>query len=312
MKRIIILFTFFILILIFSKNSYSIENRILLKINNEIITSIDVFNETKYLLAINNKLKTIDNEDLYKISIKSLLREKIKKIEILKNLNSKEIYIDEEYLDKLTLSTSKKLGFQSINDFNKYLDSNKLNIEIIKEKISVESLWNELIYKKFSKKLIIDKDELKKKIIKDNNKIIKSYLLSEIVFKILSNENFNMKLNLIEKDIKDKGFSNAALLHSISGTQNSGGDLGWITEISLNQKIKNKVMQLKIGDYTKPIIIPGGFLILKAIDIKETKNKYDINKKLEELIRFTTNQQLNQLSNIYFEKVKKEITINEL
>mgnify|MGYP002043489985 FL=1 len=160
--------------------------------------------------------------------------------------------------------------------------------------------------------MLIDKDKLKQKIIKDNNKIIKSYLLSEIVFKVLNNENFNMKFNLIEKDIRDKGFSNAALLHSISSTQNSGGDLGWITEISLNPKIKNKVMQLKIGDYTKPIIIPGGFLILKAIDIKETKNKYDINKKLEELIRFTTNQQLNQLSNIYFEKVKKEITINEL
>ncbi len=312
MKKIKILFTSIFLIIFFLKNLYSIENRILLKINNEIITSIDVFNETKYLLAINKKLKTINNEDIYKISIKSLLREKIKRIEILKNLESKEIDIDKEYLDKLISSTSIKLGFQNVNDFNRYLTSNELDIETIKEKISIESLWNELIYKKFSKKLIIDEDELRNKIIEDNNKIIKSYLLSEIVFKILKNENFNDKLKIIEDDIKEKGFSNAVLLHSIASTQNDGGNLGWITEVSLNPKIKSEVTKLTTGDYTKPIIIPGGFLILKANDIKEVKNKYDINKKLDELIRFTTNQQLNQLSNIYFEKVKKEIIINEL
>ena len=88
--------------------------------------------------------------------------------------------------------------------------------------------------------------------------------------------------------------------------------MGWITDASLNKKIKDKIRLLNVGKFTDPIIIPGGFLILKLENIKEVQNTYDIENKLDELIRYTTNQQLNQLSNIYYDKVKKEVTINEL
>ena len=102
------------------------------------------------------------------------------------------------------------------------------------------------------------------------------------------------------------------LLHSISSSVNTGGNLGWISEKSMNSKIKKEIIKIDIGEYTNPIVIPGGFLILKLNDIKETEQKLDINKKLKELIRQTTNQQLNELSNIYFEKVKKNMIINEI
>ena len=305
---------FFLLLINFSGiiNAFSIENKILLKIDNEVITSIDVFNETKYLAAINKKINEMNQEDIYKISIKSLIKEKIKKIEIKKNLSNNEFNIDELYLNKLIKNTYKKLGYNSLEEFNKHLKAYEINITMIKDKISTESLWNELIYKKFSKKIVIDKEKLSEKITKEKNKKVKSYSISEIVFKVVESQNMNKKFDIIKKDIKEKGFSNAALLHSISSSSTNGGNMGWFTEKSLNSKIKNEIKNLKIGENTKPITIPGGFLIIKLNDIKKEKIQYDTSERLNELIRISTNQQLNQLSNIYFQKVKKEIKIDEL
>ncbi len=290
----------------------SIENKILLKIDNEIITSIDVYNETKYLLAINEKINEMNQEDVYKISINYLIKEKIKKIEIQKNISDKNVEIDESYVDQLIENTYKGKGFQNLKEFKLHLNKHGVKISEIKDKIKIESLWNQLIYSKFSNKVKIDRDKLKNKIIEDNDKEIRFFLLSEIFFKISNNQNLDQKFNLVKKDIEEKGFRSAVLLHSMSDTAVNSGDLGWIAERSLNPKIRDKISILKVGNFTDPIIIPGGFLILKLNEIKIEKKKYNIEKKIDELIRISTNQQLNRLSNIYYDKVKKEIKIDEL
>ena len=184
--------------LIFYKNVFSVENKILLKIDNEIVTSIDVFNETKYLKAINSKINEMKKEDIYKISINSLIKRKIKEIEIKKNASSEEINIDDGYLNELIRNTYKQRGFNNLNAFNNHLKNYDIRMSDVKEIISTESLWNELIYQKFSKKIKINKVELKKKITKDNNKKFKSFLISEIVFKISGKETLNQKFNIIK------------------------------------------------------------------------------------------------------------------
>ena len=307
-----ILFFLFILNFNFLIKANSIENKILLKIDNKIITSIDVFNETKYLMAINEKVNQMKQEDIYKISLNYLIKERIKKIEIEKNISGNKLDVNEDYLDELIKKSYTRKGFENIDDFKNHLTQYGIDISQIRNKILNETLWNELIYKKFSQKVVIDKIKLKNKIIEENDKEIKSFLLSEIVFKTSKTQNLNQKFDIIKKDINEKGFSNTALLHSISNSSVDGGDLGWISERSLNPKIKNKIKNLEIGNFTEPIIIPGGFLLIKLKEVKNEKIKYDVEKKLRELIRVTTNQQLNQLSNIYFDKVKKEINISEL
>ena len=80
----------------------------------------------------------------------------------------------------------------------------------------------------------------------------------------------------------------------------------------MNSKIKTKVKNVKIGNHTKPIIIPGGFLILKVEDVREVDHIFDLNTEIDKIVKKKTNEQLNQFSNIYFNKVKKDIVINEL
>ena len=111
----------------------------------------------------------------------------------------------------------------------------------------------------------------------------------------------------IKNDILSDDFQSAASIHSISNTSQQGGNLGWIKESSLNQRIKSILKNTKIGDFTKPIVIPGGFLILKVENTRETELNINIDKEIKLVIKEKTNEQLNQFSNIYFNKTKKNI-----
>ena len=294
----------------FPVNVFSTENKILLKIDNEIITSVDVLNEINFITTVNKNTDKISKEELYKISLNSLIKEKIKKIEILRNYKS--IEVEQTFMKELIASSYQKLGFKDLGSFKVHLDNNNISFENFKNKIAIDSLWNEIIFFKFQKKIKIDKDNLRKQIIEKKDKEIKSYLLSEIVFNVDEKLNFENKYNQIKEDIFEKGFDNAALLHSISNTSNSGGELGWIEENSLNSKLQKAILKLNIGEITEPIIIQGGFLILKLNNTKKIKNKVNVEVELKKLIAKETNQQLNQFSNLYFNKVKKEIKINEI
>ena len=304
-------FQIFLLIIVFflPKNSTSIENKILFKIDNEIITSVDVDNEINYLTALNPDLQKLNKIQIFEIAENSLIRETIKKIEIFKNRNN--LNVDEKIKDQLIERMYLRLNLKSKSEFQMYVDKYNLKIDDINKKLLVEALWNNLIYKKFSQKVRVDKAELKKRIEKEANEKIKYYFLSEIVFNLTENKKLSQMFGEIKKSIEEKGFGVTASIFSISSSSETGGELGWVKESLLSSKIKNEISKVKIGNISNPIVIPGGFLVLKIDDIKETKEKIDINKELENLIRSEINKQLNQYSNIYYNRVKTDIMINE-
>ncbi|MDA9933521.1 peptidylprolyl isomerase [Candidatus Pelagibacter sp.] len=308
MKKLKIIFIALIYSLLIIYNSYSLENKILFKINNEIITTFDIFAEIKYLETINDEFGKLKETQAFEVAKKSLIREKIKEVELKKNIE--EIKIDNELLNKLIFNYFEKNGIKSISEFESYFLLNDIDPNFIKKKISIEVLWNQMIYSKFSKNIKIDK----KLILSDLQKksVQKEYLLSEILFNLNENEKLVQKFNFLKEEINKKNFSQTALEHSISESANKGGKLGWIKEASINVKIKKSLNQTEIDNYTSPIVIPGGFLILKLEDIRETNINYDLNDELQKIVKKQTNEQLNQFSNIYFRKVKKDVLINEL
>ena len=306
-KTLIILSLFFF---IFNTNTFCIENRILLKIENEIITSLDVQNEYKYLVALNPGIKNSNEDDIIKLSKKSIIQEKIKKIEIDKNFNNPKI--PEKFLEQILKKVYSRIGINNLNNFKEYLEINNINFEDVKSKLETEALWNELILIKFSSKVKINEEKIRNKIQSENNKFIRSYLMSEIFFELSNLKNLNNKFLEISTTIKNRGFDFAALKYSISSTSNLGGKLDWINGNSLNKNIKEAMKDLDINEFTKPIVVPGGFLILQINDIKNTKIEIDIEKELKKLVNYEKNNQLNQYSKIYFSKIKKNLEINEL
>jgi len=308
MTKIKINFFIIAYIVFFFTNLWALENKILFKVDNKIITSIDIYNELKYLEIINKEFKDTSQKKAFEIAKRSLIREKIKEIELSKVF--KELKVESEFLDKMIINYFKSFEINNISDFEIYFASKEINPDSIKKKISLEILWNQFIYSKFKENIKIDKELIRNDLLNKNKK--KEFLLSEILFNLDKNEKLNDKIILLEREIKNNGFSKTALSYSNSDTANKGGKLGWVNETILNTKIKEKVKKTKVGNFTKPIVIPGGFLILKIEDVREVENISDLNLEINKVVKTKTNEQLNQFSNIYFNKVRKNTTINEL
>ena len=291
-----------------TNNANSIKNKILFKVNNEIITSMDIFTELKYLDTINEKFKNTKKQQAFEIAKKSLIKEKIKEVQLKKVF--KKIKIQDQFLDNLIMNYFKKKQFESISDFENYFNSIGINPNIIKKKITIEILWNRLIYTKYNQNVKIDRQAIINEL-KNNNKQ-KEFLLYEILFNVDKNEKFDEKYGQIKNKIQKTNFFETALIYSISDTASKGGKLGWIKETSISKKIRNSLKNINVGEHSNPIVIPGGFLILKIGDVREIVNNFDLNEEVEKIIKEKTNEQLNQFSNIFFNKIQKNIIINEL
>ena len=301
---IIVIFT----IILNIQNLSAFENKILFKIDNEIITTIDIYEEIKFLKVFNPEINSLSDVELFEISKNSLIRDKIKKIEIMKFV--KELKVDDKFLLKLVEKKYSRLNINSIKNFEKYLKKENLNIEIVKEKFIIELMWNDLIYQKFSKKVVIDKERIKNEISQNSQKKFqKEYLISEIVFDVTNKDEFNNKYQKILLDIEKVGFKKTALIHSNSDTATNGGLIGWVKEVNLNKNLKKVISELKAGQFSKPVRTSSGFIIIKIDEEKEYVSKFNQADRINEIIRFKTNEQLNQFSNMYLNKLKKNLII---
>ena len=303
-KLILVLFFY----LGFSTNSIAIENKILIKVNNEIITSIDVLNEVKYLNLLNKDLKNFDENKIYEIAKNSIIKNKVKENELKKYFT--RLDVDEKYLNDITMKYFDKLNLNSIDELKNLLKRNNLVLEEIQNKITIQILWNNLIFQKFSKNVKIDKKLIKEEISKKETQ--EEYLISEIVFNLKEKETLEKKLSIIKNEIKKNNFSNAAILYSISDTAINGGNVGWANFNSLSKKIRDQLYKIQVGEITNPIQIPGGFIILKIEEKRESIVNLDVEKEFEKIIKIQTNEQLNQFSNIYYNKIERDINIYEL
>ena len=306
MYKAIILLIFFSLI---NKNAFS-ENKfyIVAKVNNEIITNYDVETESNYLKLLNPNLNQLDKNRVIGIAKNSLINEiiKQKQLEKIFEFDQSQKIIDQIFKDFYT-----NLGFLKEKDFDQVLKNKKTySILEVKEKIKIDFLWNKLIYNLHNKQIKVDKNKLLNKI-KNSDQYKYQYLLSEIFFNKDKNESLENKVNKIKKSIDDVGFNNTASLYSISDTSSVGGKIGWIKEENLSPKILEELYKIKSGEITEMIKIGNNFLILKIEEIKKNKIEIDNEMKLKEMIDFERNRQLNQFSNIYFNKIKINYSIDE-
>ena len=301
--------SFIIILTIFQiQHSNGLENRILFKIDNEIITSIDIYEEIKFLKIFNPEVNSLNDSELFEISKNSIIKDKVKKIEILNFVQ--DLKVEDKFFLRLIKIKYPNKNINSIKNFENYLKDNDLNIDIIREKFTIELIWNDIIYQKFGAKIVINKDKIKEEILQSQqNEIQKELLLSEIIFDVANKVEFKDKYEKILSDIEKVGFKNAALIHSNSDTASSGGVIGWVKEENLNKNLKNIISKLEPGQFSKPIRTSSGFIIIQLDDKKEYQTKLNLDEKIEEIIRFKRNEQLNQFSSMYLNKIKKNYTI---
>ena len=274
------------------------------RVDNEIITNIDVMDEINYLIALNNELKEIDQKSLINIAKNSLIKEKIKKNEINKYFKSPDAQM--QMMDKLIENFYKKLNLNNQNEFENYLASYNLELNDVKKKIRIEVLWNQHIYRHYKNQLNINEKELKKKISENKsvNKKITKYLLSEILFSVENKKDYEKKNIEIRESIKSNGFKTTANIYSLADTAKFGGKIGLLEKKQLPKKITKEISLIKPGEITSTIDVPNGYLILKLEDIIIEEFEKDLESELSNLIRYETDKQLNQFSIIHFNKLE--------
>ena len=300
---------YFILILsIFPlKTAYS-EIFIVAKINEEIITNLDLEFEKRYLVSLNPNLNKLDKKRITEYAKNSLINERVKKIEI--NRVTK-ITSNETLLSKVITDIYSSIGISSLNEFESYLSKNNVDLEKVKEKILIEIAWNNLIVKIFENEIEIDKDFMINELEKLNKQKVDNLLLSEIIFTINEKKELKPKYEEIEKSINEIGFEETARIYSLSDSKKSGGNLGWIYKNQLSKEIKDEIDKIKIGDFTKPIISSGGFLILKLNDMKSENIEIDKDAQLKKMIEFEKERQFTRFSTLYYKRIYNSTEIDE-
>ena len=301
-KKLIILIIFLVHPTILMSN----EIKIIKTVGNEIITNIDLKNQIVFLTSLNKKLANVEKKKLNSFALNSLVNEKIKLIEIQKFF---EIEKEDEYVKSSFEMFLKNNNFKSENDFINFVKTNSLILENIKDSIKIEAYWNKLIFEKFNYQVDINIEKINNNLKKISNDALQNeYNLSEIIFSAKDKLEFEEKSKKIYQSIEIDGFESSAIIYN-ENTLNKKGNIGWIPESQLNEKINKSLKNMKIQEVTKPIQISNGFLILKLNESRKTKKVIDISKEKEKMILKEKNNQLNQFSTLYFNKISKNAEI---
>ena len=289
-------------------NSYS-QIYIKAKVNDQIITNHDIENEIKYLIALNPNLKELNKKEINRYAIDSAINEKVKKIEIEKFY---KIVGNNAVVDRIIKSLYSKLNITDLDSFIQYLDVNGIDINQVRDKIGIEVAWNDLIVNQFANSIKVDEKMIKEKInIQKKNTIIENLLLSEIIFTINDNNEFQEKYSKIKKSIDSIGFEETARIYSVSNTKNNGGNVGWIYKNQLSKKIVSEINKINVGEYTNPITTSGGFIIIMLNEVKNEKLIINEEEQFEKAVLFERDKQLKRYSTLHYKRVFNKTRINE-
>ena len=307
MKKYLLLSLIFLLISNFKL--ISAEIFIQAKINNEIISNIDIKNEKNYLLALNPNLKNLSNKDINRYAKDSLVNEKVKKIEIEKHF---EILQNDIMIEKIISDLYSNIGISNINEFENYLSDFNIDLDFVKKKISIEIAWNDYIFTKYKTSVQINEKNIRNKIkelSKKNN--VENLLLSEIIFTINEGENLESKFMEIKNSIEMIGFEESAKIYSVSESKKDGGKVGWVYKSQLSNKILNEIEKTNVGELTNPITTAGGFILLKINEKKNQLVEIDEEKEFKKAVNFETNRQLTMYSTLQYKRAYNKAFINE-
>ena len=315
MKHLYLLIILINFLFIQNSNLFSKDIKIVYKINDSIVTNYDIDYELSYLTTLNKNLKNLPKKDIILSAERSILREIIKKnqIEKIYNIDYQKAIKDKTIID-LVNNFRLSLGYNDESSFEKYLSENNINYDDLKKKFVIERFWNQLIFDKYNNLFTIDENKINtkvEKIIKNNLRII-NYNLSEIVFSAKNEIEINRIYAEIKESIYKVGFKETASLYSISDSAKIGGEIGWVNENQISEKIKQMIENLDQNELSKPIVTAGGIIILRLNEKKSKSVEIDKEKEIERIIQSEKNKFFNEYSLIYFKELENKAYVEKL
>ncbi len=282
-----------------------IQNKILIKIENEIISSYELKNKINTLIVLSNKEVNQSNVDkLKKVAVNQLIDLKMKKIELTKY----NLEIDGDNVN----SYLNKISSGNIQEFKNKFKVNNLDYKIYLDEIKTQLTWQKLIFSLYKDKVIIEEkvinDDLEKSL--KLNATIKEYNLSEMDILLDNNTDLSKKLSELNFQIQNYGFEETAKQLSGSYSASDGGRLGWLSEKSLSNKILNTVNKLKINEISDPIISGNSLMLIKLNNVRVKKvENLNTEKLRENIIKQRKNELFSLYSNSHLSKIKNNLLV---
>ncbi len=304
-----IIFLIFLTLIFNIKAQADIEDGLFMTIGNKAITKSDVVNEIKIILILNNETYSDEKRDeLQKVAVSSIIKRIVKQIEVERNNFLK--YNEQDFRRELVrLASRVKVNVETLRNI---FASNDLNFKLIEDQVKTELYWNSLIFQLYKNRLSINIEEIDEKIKLIQNQKINEYLISEILLEPIDVEIFNLKIDKIKNQIKNEGFEEVAKKLSISNSKQTGGDLGWLSENSISQKVIDVIAKTEIGKVSKPIIIPEGVLLFKVREKRIKKTDSTLEQIKDELVNNEKTKILNIHSLAHYDKIRRSVSIKFL
>ena len=276
-------------------------------IGNKPITRSDIVNEIKLILILNNESYSDDKRDkLHQAAVKSTIRRNIKQIELERN---NFFRLNEEDFKKELIRLASNL-YVDVETLKNICASNELDFSIIEEQVKVELYWNSLIFEIYKNKLVINPNQIEEQIkLVQNKKEIEEYLISEIVIKNVEENKLEYEIKELKNKIKTEGFENVAKSLSISKSAIKGGDLGWVNENIISEKIKSALFNTSVGALSDPILLPEGILIFKVREKRKISKDLSLEEIKDQLVNSEKTKILNMHSLSHYDKVRRSVSI---
>ena len=280
------------------------KNEIIVKIDNNIITTYEIKNKIKTSLILSNQdINQINIDKNKRRALTYLIDLKLKKNELEKykfDLNS--INVNNQLLS---------LSSNNINEFEKKFQELGINFELFVNEIKIETAWKQLMFNIYKEKVKINKKDIEKEVLNyiENSSNFTELNISEIEIGFDNNSNYKDEVNFIIKEIRENGFEKTAQKFSISSTAKNFGSIGWVNSESLNSKVSKVLKSLKIGEVSTPIKTLNSYIFFKLVDKRVSKID-EINS--EEFKKRLIDQKKNELFNLYSRSHLSKLKNNSL
>tara|TARA_B100000700_G_C15018611_1_gene844565 strand:- start:185 stop:1126 length:942 start_codon:yes stop_codon:yes gene_type:complete len=291
----------------FFKANAEIKDKLFLTVGNKAITTLDVMNEIKVILILNNMSYDDQKRDeLHKMAITSIIKRSVKEIEI--NKYDFLEYNENDFINELTkLANNINMDLETLK---KICNSNELNFSIVENQMKTELLWNSLIFYLYKNRISINLNEIDEQLkLSQNKNEIEEFLISEIVLKRVENDKVKSRIEEITSQIETEGFEAVAMKSSISNSATKGGDLGWLNENQISKKFRSNIINTPIGSLAEPILINEGILIFKLRDKRKVKNETDLEILKNQLVTTEKTKILNMYSTSHYDSLRRSVSI---
>ena len=291
----------------FFKANAEIKDKLFLTVGNKAITTLDVMNEIKVILILNNMSYDDQKRDeLHKMAITSIIKRSVKEIEI--NKYDFLEYNENDFINELTkLANNINMDLETLK---KICNSNELNFSIVENQMKTELLWNSLIFYLYKNRISINLNEIDEQLkLSQNKNEIEEFLISEIVLERVENDKVKSRIEEITSQIETEGFEAVAMKSSISNSATKGGDLGWLNENQISKKFRSNIINTPIGSLAEPILINEGILIFKLRDKRKVKNETDLEILKNQLVTTEKTKILNMYSTSHYDSLRRSVSI---